>query len=119
MTNIVIEWTPTFTKQLKKMDKSIKEEIIKKIEKLKENPEIGKPLGNVLKNCLEERVRKYRIIYNYYNYKLTLIYIHDKEKGSHDNALINAAKNFRLHFLSLFIDFKFITMRLIKLYFYS
>jgi len=48
---------------LQKVDKSVKIEILKKIQQLAENPEIGKPLTNNLKGCCKLRIGKYRVIY--------------------------------------------------------
>ena len=98
MTDTPIVWTKDFKKKLKKMDKSIKKEIIKKIEKIAKNPGGGKPLSNVLKNFREEYVGKYRVIYNFSNNQVTLIYIHDKEDGSRNKSLLGAVKNFKAHF---------------------
>lgn len=48
---------------IKKLDKNIKKEIINKIETLKENPRIGKPLSGDLAGLWRLRYDKYRIIY--------------------------------------------------------
>ena len=55
--------TKDFIKQLKRFDKSIKDELYKAVEKVVSDPQCGKPLRNRLGGCFEERVRKYRILY--------------------------------------------------------
>ncbi|MCD6229534.1 MAG: type II toxin-antitoxin system RelE/ParE family toxin [Candidatus Diapherotrites archaeon] len=115
MSNRVVEWTEKFERQLSKLDNSAKEKIIKKIEKIKENPELGKPLKNVLKNCFEERIEKYRIIYRYDSSKLQLFHIHDKKKGSQDKSLINSVKNLDFSFVNIFFIIFNITKKYCKM----
>jgi len=50
-------------KDLTKKDKSLRERILKSIEKLKENPYAGKPLSYNLAGLRSLRVGKYRVIY--------------------------------------------------------
>lgn len=50
-------------KDLTKKDKPLRERVIKSIEKLKENPYVGKPLSYDLAGLRSLRVGKYRIIY--------------------------------------------------------
>lgn len=54
---------PQAKKELEKLDKSIKVQIVKKIRELNENPELGKPMSNFLKNTRSLHVGDYRIIY--------------------------------------------------------
>lgn len=49
--------------QLKGLDKALQIQILKKIMHLAENPQLGEPLSNVLKNNRRLHVGKYRIIY--------------------------------------------------------
>ena len=49
---------------LKKLDKTSKIEIIKKLKELKNNPELGKPLVGRLTGLWSLRIGKYRAIYN-------------------------------------------------------
>lgn len=51
-------------KQLKKLEKQAKLQIIKKIFELEKNPNIGKPLRNVFKNYRSLHIGKYRVIYS-------------------------------------------------------
>lgn len=49
--------------QLKGLDKSVLIPILKKIVHLQENPLLGEPLSNVLKNKRRLHIGKYRVIY--------------------------------------------------------
>ena len=42
----------------------IQKQIIARLEKLSENPELAKPLSNVFKNYRSERIGKYRIVFS-------------------------------------------------------
>lgn len=55
--------SPTFLKETKKLDNTLKIKL-KKIEKILENPEIGKPL-KYLRGERTVYVRPFRIIYSY------------------------------------------------------
>jgi len=64
------EWNVKATKEfersfrdLTKKDKQLRERIIKSIEKLKDNPYLGKPLSRNLAGLRSLRVGKYRVIY--------------------------------------------------------
>ncbi|MBI2044882.1 type II toxin-antitoxin system RelE/ParE family toxin [Candidatus Pacearchaeota archaeon] len=57
-------------------DNSLKERIIKQIEKIKINPEVGKPMRNVRKGTRELYVKPYRLSYEFFKDK-NLIYILD------------------------------------------
>ena len=52
-----------FEKQYKKLDSWHQELVKKKIQKITENPELGKPLHKPLQNYKSERVEKLRVIY--------------------------------------------------------
>ena len=52
-----------FKKEYKKLDPHQQILVKKKIDKIVENPEIGKPLRSPLQNFKSERVEKLRIIY--------------------------------------------------------
>ncbi|HQT44473.1 MAG TPA: type II toxin-antitoxin system RelE/ParE family toxin [Candidatus Micrarchaeota archaeon] len=49
--------------QLEALDKPLREQIFKKIGHLADNPNLGEPLSNVLKNKRRLHIGKYRIIY--------------------------------------------------------
>ena len=49
--------------QLESLDKPIREQIYRKIGHLRQNPLLGEPLSNVLKNKRRLHIGKYRVIY--------------------------------------------------------
>jgi len=57
-------------------DRLTKERIIKQIEKIKENPEIGKPMRNVRKGTRELYIGSFRLSYEYFKDK-DLVYMLD------------------------------------------
>ena len=59
------ETTSTFDKSFKKeiKDNSLRQKVLKKIDKICNNPYLGKPLRNVLANKRRERVNSFVIIY--------------------------------------------------------
>lgn len=57
-------------------DNLIKEKIIKQVEKIKINPEVGKPLRNVRKGTRELYINPFRLSYEYFKDK-NLVYILD------------------------------------------
>lgn len=48
---------------LPKLDKTIQIQILKKIGHLKENPELGEPLSNILKGKWRLHIGKWRVVY--------------------------------------------------------
>ena len=57
-------------------DNLLKEKIIKQIEKIKTNPEVGKPMRNVKKGTRELYVAPFRLSYEYLKDK-NIVYILD------------------------------------------
>jgi mRNA-degrading endonuclease RelE of RelBE toxin-antitoxin system len=55
--------TERFKKEYQKLDKRQQEIVKKKMQKILENPELGKPLHVPLQNFKSERIEKLRIIY--------------------------------------------------------
>ena len=55
--------TKDAARELRELDGAVQIQIIKKILHLKENPELGEPLSNVLKNKWRLHVGKWRIVY--------------------------------------------------------
>ncbi|VVC00587.1 ParE toxin of type II toxin-antitoxin system, parDE [uncultured archaeon] len=51
-------------RELERLDKAIQAQAIRKMAQLRENPELGKPLGNVMKTKRSIHIGKYRIIYS-------------------------------------------------------
>ncbi len=63
---VKVAFDPIFKKNYSKIkDKSTKEKIIKQVSKLKENPEIGKPMRYSRKGTRELYVSPYRLSYLY------------------------------------------------------
>ena len=60
-------YTEKFEREFKKSDNSIKEKIITQINKIIENPKIGKPLRYDLKGERTIYVKPFRIIYAFSN----------------------------------------------------
>lgn len=58
-----IVYSEGFEKAVRKLDSSVKSKLIKQIEKIIKNPEIGKPLRYSLKHERSIYVRPYRLIY--------------------------------------------------------
>ncbi|MEK6935386.1 MAG: type II toxin-antitoxin system RelE/ParE family toxin [Nanoarchaeota archaeon] len=58
---------------LKKLKRNEQEEIIKRIEKLKDNPNLGKRLAGNLFGLWKLRIDKYRVLYRIINDKLMII----------------------------------------------
>ncbi|MFQ5621274.1 MAG: type II toxin-antitoxin system RelE/ParE family toxin [Candidatus Nanoarchaeia archaeon] len=61
---MLIEYKPDFLKTIKKIkDATFKEKVKKKVEKIIENPEIGKPMRYNRKGTRELYVEPYRLAY--------------------------------------------------------
>jgi addiction module RelE/StbE family toxin len=58
-----LEFSSQSEKQFLKLDKTISKQIFKKIQELKSNPFLGKPLMHKLKNQRSIHAGKYRVIY--------------------------------------------------------
>ena len=63
MVNVV--YTEKFEEEVKKLDFSLKQKVVKQIEKIINNPEIGKPLRYNLKGERTVYIKPYRIIYSF------------------------------------------------------
>ena len=57
-------------------DNKLKERIIKQVEKIKINPEVGKPMRNVRKGTRELYIKPFRLSYEYIRNE-SLVYILD------------------------------------------
>lgn len=79
-----VNYSKTSLKQLKKLPKAKQIEILKKIEKLKNNPVAGKKLKEPLKNFRSLKTWPFRIIYQYYeNDKTIFINIIQHRQGAY------------------------------------
>lgn len=66
--------SPSFENDIKHIkDSAMLEKIKKQIDKITKNPEVGKPLGNVLKGERTVYVKPYRIIYSFQGDTLFLL----------------------------------------------
>jgi len=68
-----IQFTKRAEDFFKKLDKSIQEQIAKKIDNLINNPRLGKPLLGDLKGQWSLRIGKYRAIYVIKNKELVIL----------------------------------------------
>lgn len=118
---------PQAKKELEKLDKSIKIQIIKKLRELDYNPELGKPMSNFLKNTRSLHVGDYRVIY-YIKEELKKIIIikvghrrnvyslfgyFDIDKDSNFNNLLKSSKK-RIYYKQLTEKQKELILRKLK-----
>jgi len=76
-----IEHKETFIKKISKIkDKKTKEKIIKQIEKIIENPTIGKPMKFTRKGTRELYVQPYRISYAFLKNTIIFLDFYHKDK---------------------------------------
>jgi len=63
-------------------DNLLKQKIIKQIKKIKENPEIGKPIKNTRKRTCELYIKPFRLSYVYFKdeNKIVLLDLYHKQK---------------------------------------
>lgn len=73
---VKIEYTNNFKKNFSKIrDKEFKKRIVNQIEKIIDNPNIGKPMRNIRKGTREVYISPYRLAYNYNEKEIILIFI--------------------------------------------
>ena len=72
-------YTEKFEKEVKKLDSSIKLKIIKQIEKIVQEPKIGKPLRYDLKGERTIYVKPYRIIYAFDKDTITFLRVQHRK----------------------------------------
>lgn len=70
-----IELTPRAANDLKKLDNSVRKVIIKTLERLSVDPEIGKPLEYEFNNLRSYRAGSYRVIYSIYKKEIHVIVV--------------------------------------------
>jgi len=72
-----VRFRPKFQNVFYKIkDNLLKKRAIKQIEKIKNNPHVGKPMRNARKGTRELRIKPFRLSY-YYDLKKDLVYILD------------------------------------------
>ena len=69
--------TESFMKDTTLLDKPTKEVLRKKLLKIKENPEMSKPIGN---NRFSERFEGYRIVFEIYSGKIYLLRVKKRDE---------------------------------------
>lgn len=70
-------FTEEFKKTFSKIkDNLLKEKIIKQVQKIKTNPEVGKPMRNIRKGTRELYIKPFRLSY-FYDLKENIVYILD------------------------------------------
>lgn len=76
------EFTPHFKKAFSKVSPNLRERILKQLEKLDGNPEIGKPMRYARKGTREVYIGSFRISYSYVKEenKLVFLDIYHKDK---------------------------------------
>jgi len=80
---VEIRFDKKFTNIFSKLkDELLKLKIIKQINKISENPEIGKPMRNIRKGTRELYIKPFRISYAYFKDedKIILLYLYHKKK---------------------------------------
>lgn len=70
-----------FDGAFKKLDRHQQELVLKKMEKVIANPELGKPLHKPMQHYLSERTEKLRIIYTTDEYGVSFIYLKHRKKA--------------------------------------
>jgi mRNA-degrading endonuclease RelE of RelBE toxin-antitoxin system len=77
---VKVIFDPNFKKKFKKIrDGSSKMAIVKKIQKIKENPEIGKPMKYSRKGTRELYIGSFRLSYNYSKEKILILDLYHKD----------------------------------------
>ncbi len=61
-------------------DKSLKQKIIKQLSKIKENPEVGKPMRYTRKGTRELYIKPFRLSYAYIEDKIIILNLYHKKK---------------------------------------
>jgi mRNA-degrading endonuclease RelE of RelBE toxin-antitoxin system len=72
-------FTPDFEKALKKLDPSIQNQILKRIQKIIQMPGLGKPLHAPLANHFSERIGAYRVIYTFSSETITFSFLDHRD----------------------------------------
>ena len=63
-----VVFTPSFKKRFSKIkDRALRERVVKQLEKLRDNPELGKPMRNTRKGTREVYVPPFRLSYKFIN----------------------------------------------------
>lgn len=76
----ILRPTSEFLKDIAKLDKSIRAIVEKRLERIKENPRLSKPLEHEA-NCYAERVKNYRILFEVRGEEVILYRIRKRKKA--------------------------------------
>ena len=79
--SFILKFGKKFDKEFSKIDKSISEQIVKKLARLKENPEnIGKPLSHTKPTLWEFKVEVFRVFYTIQENEVWLLSVKHKDE---------------------------------------
>jgi len=70
-----VEFTPHFQKAFSKVNSYLRERILKQLEKLDGNPEIGKPMSYARKGTREVYMGSFRLSYSYFKEENKLVFL--------------------------------------------
>ena len=76
-----IEYSSLAFEELKRLDKPVQKQILKRLERLAQNPELAKPLSNAFKNYRSEHIGKYRVIFSIKENTLLIAKIKHRKKA--------------------------------------
>jgi mRNA-degrading endonuclease RelE of RelBE toxin-antitoxin system len=80
---VIVDYDPVFKKLFSKIkDSGTKEKIIKQVQKLKENPELGKPMRYSRKGTRELYIPPFRLSYFYHKEKNKIVLLDLYHKDS-------------------------------------
>lgn len=75
-----IRFDPVALEQLEKLDRAIRAQILRHLERLAKNPELAKPLSNAFKNYRSEHVGKYHVLFSIIGSTLLIAKIEQRDK---------------------------------------
>ncbi len=71
----LVDYKPEFLKRLSKLDNSIKERVKKQIQKIIQNPQIGKPMKYSRKDTREVYISPFRLSYAFLSYENKIVFL--------------------------------------------
>lgn len=78
---VIVDFSFKFQKELGKIkDNTTKERLKKQIERIVENPEVGKPMMYMRKGTREVYISPFRLSYSYFNDKIVFLEIYHKDE---------------------------------------
>jgi mRNA-degrading endonuclease RelE of RelBE toxin-antitoxin system len=76
----ILRPTSVFLKDIAKLDRSIKVIVEKRLERIKDNPRLSKPLEHEA-NCYTERIKNYRIVFEVKGEEIILYRIRKRKQA--------------------------------------